>query len=136
MTRTDIACYALIASAMVLGGLAIVTASDRSGAADTSARQSAAAALMSQMPFESVASADFVVNKNIFTFLSARGISDEDFLYVLDNKNEKLVCYRHLPSNPRIELFAGIDIRANVDRALQTVGGGGGGSNRSGRTGR
>jgi len=130
MTRTELATYALMASAFVLGALVIHTATSEPDADATT--QNSRASLLAQLPFESTAGADFVVNKNVFTLLSAQGITNEDFLYVLDNKNERLLCYRHTP-NGRIELFGALDVAQNVQRAQQS---GGGRSGRGGRTGR
>ncbi len=128
MTRVETATYALLASAFVLGALVMHTAMSNDAGSIGAER----AALLSQLPFESTASADFVVTKNIYTVLSAQGISNEDFLYVLDNRNQRLMCYRHDPSG-RIELFASINVAENVQRAMQTAGGGGGGGGRTGR---
>jgi hypothetical protein len=129
MTRTEVATYALIASAFVLGAMVIHTAANEPDAGAQAAAPHARASLLAQLPFESTASADFVVNKNVFTLLSASGISNEDFLYVLDNKNERLLCYRHAPSG-RIELFGALDVAQNVQRAQESAGGRG---NRGGR---
>jgi len=100
MTRTQTACYALIASAFVLAAMLVAGVSRH---ADTQAN------------------ADVVVTKNVYTFLSANGVNDgEDFIYVLDNKNERLLCYWHNPRG-RIELFGTTDISEAIQLYLKNA---------------
>ena len=105
MSRTQLACYALIASACLLAGLAVIELADR---------------------FEPAAEAEMVVNKDIFTILSDGGVqSGEEFVYLLDNKNERLLCYQS-GNNNRIELYGTLDVSGAIQQALRAGGGGGG----------
>jgi len=96
MTRKTVACYVLIASAFVLGGLLTIEVADR---------------------FEPKADASLVVNKDIFTVLTTEGIRGEEFLYMLDNKNERLLCYATDPRG-RIELYASLNVADWIKRGL------------------
>ena len=100
MTRIALACYALIASAMLLTGILLVQASDH---------------------LESKAHAEMVVNKGIYTVLTAKGITNEEYLYLLDNKNEKLLAYAQ-DSRGRIKLFGAIDIGDEFAKGLKAAG--------------
>jgi len=96
MTRKTLACYALIASAFVLGGLLTLKVAEK---------------------IETPARADMVVNKDIFTVLTTEGIGGGDFIYALDNKNERLLCY-NTDARGRIELYAALNVAEWVQRGL------------------
>lgn len=90
-----LACYFLIASAFVLAGMLTLKISDRSAA-----------------------QAEMVVQKDIFTVLTAEGISGEQFVYALDNKNEVLLCYA-MSSRGQIELYAALDVAGEMNKGLE-----------------
>jgi hypothetical protein len=71
MNRIQFACYCLIASAFVLGGLLLVTAQQR-------------------LP---TAEAALVVHRDTFTMLTSQARQGDDALFVLDSVNEKLLIY-------------------------------------------
>jgi len=96
MTRKNLACYVLIASAFVLGGLLTLKVAER---------------------IDSPAHAEMVINKDIFTVLTTEGIGGEDFMYMLDNKNERLLCYA-TDARGRIELYAALNVAEWVKRGL------------------
>lgn len=96
MTRKTLACYALIASAFVLGGMLTLKVAEK---------------------IESPAQAEMVVNKDFFTVLTTEGIGGEDFLYTLDSKNERLLCYA-TDARGRIELYAALDVGEWMKRGL------------------
>ncbi len=89
MTRTQLACYSLMASAFLLAGLLIVNLPDR---------------LAPQ------ANAAMVLNKDTLTLLTARTRSDEEALFVLDSLNAKLLIYRLDIGKKQIELAGTADL--------------------------
>ncbi len=106
MTRTQTACYALIASAFVLAAMLAAAVSQR---------------------HDPAAHAEMVVNKNVFTILTAAGFQEnEEFIYLLDNKNERLLCYIHDPRG-RIELFGSMNVTQEIQRGLSAIEKGAGG---------
>ena len=71
MTRTQLACYALIASACITGAL-----------------------LISQLPgINQEARAELLLNKDTLTMMTAQVRQGEDALFVIDSVNEKLLIY-------------------------------------------
>jgi len=72
MNRTQLAGFALIASAFVMAAL-----------------------LVNKLParLESEARANFVVNRDNFTMMTARTRADEEALFVLENGSQKLLIY-------------------------------------------
>jgi len=85
MTRIQVACYTLIASAFILTGLLLDRVTD--GAS----------------PFESTANASMVSNKASFTMLTARTRSPtgdkpgEECLFIVDDVSNLLLIYRVEP---------------------------------------
>jgi hypothetical protein len=84
MTRIQMACSCLLASAFVLGALVLVQGSRY---------------------VESQAHAAMVVNKDPLTLLSARATPDQEVVYVLDSKQERLLVYQVDPNRKTIELL-------------------------------
>jgi hypothetical protein len=100
MSRTQTACFALLASAFVLAAMLVAGITRH---ADTTAN------------------ADVVITKNVYTFLSANGVNTgEDFIYLLDNKNERLLCYWHNPRG-RIELYGTLDVANDIQAFIKTL---------------
>jgi len=82
MTRIQLACYALIASACV-----------------------SAALLLSQLPgIEQEARAELLLNKDTLTLMTAQVRADEDALFVIDSVNEKLLIYTTDFGKKKLEL--------------------------------
>lgn len=108
MTRIQVACCALLASAFVLAGLLAVSLSGRT---------------------ESTAQAGLVLNKDSFTLLTAHTRPDEEALFVIDSLNEKLLVYRVDIARNRIELSSVTDLRQMFAGAA----GGGAGAGRAPR---
>ncbi|WP_428388548.1 hypothetical protein [Mucisphaera sp.] len=73
---TQLACYALIASAFVLAGLLL-----------THGREGLAA-------LDNTADAALLVNRDDITLMTAQTRSGEESLFVLDNRTERLFVYR------------------------------------------
>ncbi len=71
MNRIELACIALLASAMVLGGLVLHQLSKT----------------------ESRADAALVIAKDDFIMMTAQSSRNEESLFVLDNRNENLLIY-------------------------------------------
>jgi len=72
MTNTQAACYALIASALVLSGMLALRVGDYTQQADAS----------------------LVINKDSFTLLTAMTSNQEESLFVLNNETGQLVVYK------------------------------------------
>lgn len=112
MNRTQLACYSLIGSAFVLGAMLIAVASQR---------------------YEKTAQADMIVQQGVFTLLSATGVNaNEEFIYMLDSRNERLLAYVQDPRG-RIELYASLDIGDEIEKGIKASGGGGGTTGRRDR---
>jgi hypothetical protein len=114
------ACYALIASAFVLGTLVVSAAGQR----------------FDQGPaiFESEALGGMVINKNLTTILTAKGAGTDGLVYVLDNKNERLLCYAPSQTGKdTLDLFATMDVGGRMRQLSEAFGGGDGGGGRRGR---
>jgi hypothetical protein len=72
MNRITIACYAMIASAFVLAGLLTVQIASHT---------------------ESAAHAEMVVAKGDLTILSTQGVNQDEYVYILDHRSQKLLMY-------------------------------------------
>ena len=72
MTRIQLACYSLLAAAFVLAGLLLYSAGG---------------------PVLPEAHGEMVLSKGNLTFLTARSASDEEALFVLDNRSQRLLIY-------------------------------------------
>lgn len=72
MTRIQVACYSLTASAFVLAAVLFVQLAGQA---------------------EPQAYADLVVNRDNFTFMTAQTANDAESIFLLDNLNEKLLVY-------------------------------------------
>jgi len=90
MGRTQLACYSLMASAFVLGGLLIM---NRPG------------------PLAPTAQAEMVVHKDTLTMLTARTRPDEEALFILDSLNEMLLIYRIDIAKKQMELAASASLQ-------------------------
>ena len=90
MTRTQMACHCLIASAFVLVGLLVVNAAPR---------------------LASEAEASLVIARDNFTLLTAKTRSDEEALFLLDNTTQRLLIYRLNLRRNQVELVGGGDLR-------------------------
>ncbi|MEM7576654.1 MAG: hypothetical protein AAF328_04185 [Planctomycetota bacterium] len=109
--RTHIACWCLIASAVVLSGLLVTRTAD-------SVSNEADAAL--------------VIARDNFSLLTARTRSGEESLFILDNRQGALLVYNLNVSRKRLELVKGLDL----NRLFSEAGGGdndNGGGDRRGR---
>lgn len=104
MTRTQLACISLLASAFILGAMLIAVVSQR---------------------YENTAQAEMVVQQGVFTLLSTTGVNaNEEFIYVLDTRNERLLAYTQDPRG-RIELYATLSIGEEIEKGLKAAGGSG-----------
>jgi hypothetical protein len=74
MNRTEFACYALLVSAFLLGGMLIVQ-------------------IQSNGPLTSTAQAEMVLTSGDMTVMTARTKDDEEALFVLDNVSQELHIY-------------------------------------------
>ncbi len=88
MKRIETACYALIASAFVLGGLLITQVANTPNTAE----------------------AGLVISRDDFTLLSARTRSGEESLFVINNNTNRLLIYTLNLTGNRIELAGGADL--------------------------
>jgi hypothetical protein len=86
MSRIQMACYGLIASAFVLTALIVTRVS---------------------VMADNKAYADLVVHKDIVTMLTTSYTTDADIVYVLDSKQERLLAYSMNPNRGTIELLPG-----------------------------
>ncbi len=109
MTRTETACFGLIASAFILAGLLLVQ--------------------VSSMPNN--AQASMVISRNNFTLLTAKTRSNEESLFIINNATDRLLIYRLDLARKRIELSGSADLADLFSRS-----GSGGGDNDGGRSGR
>jgi len=84
MSRIQLACVSLIASAFVLAGLLVVQMGSR---------------------LSNPAHAELVITRDDFTLMTAQTRRDEEALFVLDNVSGQLLVYRtSLPPRSRLEL--------------------------------
>ncbi|MFA7237349.1 MAG: hypothetical protein WC058_10835 [Phycisphaeraceae bacterium] len=72
MNRITIACYAMIASCFVLAGLLTVQIAQHA---------------------ESVANAEMVIAKGDLSILSTQGVNQDEYVYVLDHRSQKMLMY-------------------------------------------
>jgi hypothetical protein len=102
MNRIQFACYGLIASAFVLGGLLLVTAQQRLATAEGA----------------------LVVSRDTFTMLTSQARQGDDALFVLDSVNEKLLIYsiRLSGTRGRMQLVQVADL-ARLFASLSDAGG-------------
>jgi hypothetical protein len=84
MRRIELACYALMACALVLAGLLVTRWQERS--------------LLPQ------AQAEMVVTRDNFTAMTARTRNNEESLFVLENNSQRLLIYSLNLVHNRIEL--------------------------------
>ncbi len=89
MSRIQLACYFLIASAFVLTGLLIVNLPD---------------------PLAPKAHAGLVLGKETLTLMTAKTRSDEEALFVLDGLAGKLLIYRLNLGQKQLELSGSADL--------------------------
>lgn len=89
MNRTELACWAMIASAVVLAGLLI----DRLNT-----------------PLIQPAHADLLIAENGYSLMTTRTRDDEQALFVLDNFNEKLTIYTLDITGKQIEQVASEEV--------------------------
>lgn len=101
MTRTQMACYGLIASAFILSGLLVVK--------------------LQGVDLLPKAHADQLLTRANLTIMTARTRNDEESLFVMDNISQKLLIYkiRLVGRKGRLELARSMDLK-------QLFGGGGG----------
>ena len=90
MNRIQLACYGLIASAFILGGLLCYQIQERLPAAN----------------------AEMVVHRDNFTLLTAQTRQGEEALFVLENLTGRLIVYRVDIAKERLELAGGIELSA------------------------
>lgn len=96
MTRIEVACYSLIASAFVLAAVLMMTLEPR---------------------LNSVAQADMVIARDNFTLMTAQTRSGEESLFVLDNSNDRLLVYNLNAGRKTLELVTNMalnDIFSNA----------------------
>lgn len=108
MNRYQLICSVLVTTAVLMGGL---IAADLAGVS---------------FPFESEADAAVVLTKGGMTVLSTRVSNNEQFVYVLDNRNERLLAYRYDPQR-KIELYGSIDVGEVIRQGIDAAAGGRGG---------
>lgn len=89
MNRIQLACYSLIASAIVLVGLLVVS-----------------------LPrwWSPTAQASLVLGKDTLTLMTAKTRPDEEALFVLDGLNQKLLIYRLDLVKKQLELAGNADL--------------------------
>ncbi len=112
MNNIQIACYSLVASAFLLAGLLIFSIGGQ---------------------LENEAEASMVISRDAFTLMTAQTRSNEEALWVLDNRSARLLIYRlelRGAKKGRLELSANIDLN---DRTLFGAPSSSGGSPRGGR---
>lgn len=104
MSRIQLACYSLIASAFLLAGLLVVQVGDR---------------------LETPAEGAMVINQQNFTLMTARTRSNEEALFVMDDNSGQLMVYKTEVARDRIELAAVVPIRQIFQGGqAQDIGGG------------
>jgi hypothetical protein len=111
MTRTQLACYALTASAIILAALIVVQVVPR---------------------LESPALGQYVLTEDNITLLTTQGIGGNDYIYMLDKRNERLVAYTQR-ANGEIERIGLVDLREQFSQGYRRFGGDQGGNRRPGR---
>lgn len=107
MKRTELACYALIASAFVLAAMLLVSASRFA---------------------ENDAYAEMVVTKDGITMLSTQApLGGVEFVYVLDSRNGRLLTYSLDPNKKIVSLMRGgaMDLVKEFETVFAAGGAGG-----------
>jgi hypothetical protein len=99
MKRTEVAFYSLLASALIIGALVMVKASQFT---------------------HSNAYAEMNVSKGSVSVLSTsiNSSAPEEMLFVLDSQNGTLLGYLVQPSRTRIELMATLDVASLIEQGL------------------
>lgn len=100
MKRTELACYTLLASAIVLTALVFVQANRFT---------------------DNTAHAEMVVNKDFTTMLSAQFRTDSEIIYVLDSKQARLMAYIMDNNRNRVELLGEMDVADMFNRWTRTA---------------
>lgn len=105
MKRCELACYMLIASAIITTSLICVRASGM---------------------LDSRAQAEMAVHKDVLTVISTRFRNDTEIIYVLDSKSERLLAYLYDPNNKVIDLMPGgsMDVADAFNRTMRPAVGG------------
>lgn len=103
MKLTEFACYLMIASAFVLGAILLEKADQR-------------------FALEPHANAEMVISKGLFTVMSTRGKSNEEYVYLLDTRSSMLICYQFSASKKRLDVVGQLDIGRAVDLAIEKFG--------------
>ncbi|MFA9478553.1 hypothetical protein ACERK3_09620 [Phycisphaerales bacterium AB-hyl4] len=116
MTRIQLACFSLVASAFLLAGLLVVQLGDRHDAGLTSQ-----------------AYGGQVIARENFTLLTARARTEEEALFVLENSSAMLLVYRLDTGRNELVLAAAQDMNQIFQEG---AGGNGGDQNRAPRRGR
>ncbi len=103
MKRHELACYMLIASAIVTSALICARASS---------------------VIDSRAQAEMAVHKDVLTVISTKFRNDSEIVYVLDSKNERLLAYMYDPNQKFINLLPGgsMDVADAFQRTLRPAG--------------
>jgi hypothetical protein len=91
MQRIQFACYLLLASAFMLGGILLVQA---------------------ERKLTPKAYGEMVVNRDNLTVMTTRTSPNEEALFVLDNLNEKLLIYEAQLRRKRINFVQMLDLKA------------------------
>jgi hypothetical protein len=107
MNRIQLACYGLMTSAFVLGGLLLYVLPSR---------------------MDNRAEANMVVARENFTLMTARSRAGEESLYVLENSSQKLLIYTLDMTRKRLEPTTAADLAAVFRTGAPGGGGGGGGA--------
>ena len=98
MTRIQLACFGLIASAFTLAALLVANF-------DTSLR------------LESQAQAEMVISRDNFTIMTAKTRNGEEALFVLDNANGRLMIYRLDMGRKQLQIAEAIEMETLFSRA-------------------
>lgn len=115
MTRIQMACWALVASAFVLGAILVAELGSVSNQAK----------------------ANMVIDRDNFSLMTARTANGVDSLFVLDNTHGELLIYNMNVPNNRLDLVGSVNLNqafgAGGIGAQQGGGGQGGGGQGGGR---
>jgi hypothetical protein len=103
MTRTQLACTSLIASAFLIGALLVVS-------------------LSSRFNLESQAQATMVIAGDNVTLMTAKTRKTEEALFVLDNANGRLMIYRTDLPKKQLQLRQAIELETLFSRAAGSSG--------------
>lgn len=108
MKRTELACYALLASALLLAGLLIVR-------------------MQSHGPLTATADAAMALTRGDLTVITARTKRDEEALFIMDNFTEELHVFTLDLSKKRLRRNKSRQLNRIFGTPRSTEGGGGGG---------